>query len=228
MIELRGVGRSFGSRRVLDGIDLDVPAGQRVALRGRSGSGKTTLLNLIGGLDAGYTGEVRVDGRELRELGERGRARYRAETVAFVFQRANLIGPLSLLDNVMLPQLFSKARRTGRDSRARALEALDAVGLTPLAAAPAGQLSGGEAQRAALARALFAEPRILLCDEPTGSLDEESARPVAEILARLGSDRGLTVIVATHDRLISEGVQRRLLLRDGRLFEGEGEGGLPA
>jgi putative ABC transport system ATP-binding protein len=228
MIELRAVTRRFGPRGVLAGIDLTVPAGQRVALRGRSGSGKTTLLNIIGGLDAGYGGEVRVDGGELRALGERGRAGYRAGTVAFVFQRANLIGRLSVLDNVMLPQLFQRGDRriTPPLARARAREALDAVGLATLAASEARALSGGEAQRAALARALFAEPAILLCDEPTGSLDEESAATVAEILANLGRERGLTVIVATHDRLISRAADRQLVLRDGQLGEADDGAGV--
>ncbi len=221
MIELRALRRSFGGRPVLAGIDLTVPDGQRVAVRGRSGSGKTTLLNIIGGLDAGYAGEVQVDGRALRALGEGGRSRYRAETVGFVFQRANLIGRLSLLENVLLPQLFGD--RTRRGARGRALEALDAVGLVGLAASEARKLSGGEAQRAALARALFAEPRILLCDEPTGSLDEESARPVAEILTRLGRERGVTLIVATHDPLLSASAERSLLLANGHLSESPGE-----
>jgi len=223
MIELRSVGRRFGSRSVLEGIDLTVAEGQRVALRGRSGSGKTTLLNIIGGLDAGYSGELRVGGQELRQLGERGRARYRAGTVAFVFQRANLIGRLSLLDNVLLPDLFrSGAGRRAGSVRGRALAALDAVGLAPLARVEARQLSGGEAQRAALARALFAEPRILLCDEPTGSLDEESARSVAEILAGLRRERELTVIVATHDPLLFESADLQVLLAGGRLSEAAG------
>jgi putative ABC transport system ATP-binding protein len=221
MIELRGVGRRFGERAVLAGIELTVKEGERVALRGRSGSGKTTLLNIIGGLDAGYTGEMRIGAQELRQLGERGRARYRASTVAFVFQRANLIGRLSLLDNVLLPALF-RERDGGGSPTARAREALETVGLSSLANAQGRQLSGGEAQRAALARALFAQPRILLCDEPTGSLDEESAGPVAEILVRLGRERGLTVIVATHDPLLFESADRQLLLRGGRLSPGEG------
>jgi putative ABC transport system ATP-binding protein len=170
MIELRAVERRFGPRRVLEAIDLTVPRGQRVALRGRSGSGKTTLLNIIGGLDGGYSGEVRIGGSELRRLGERGRARYRAGTVAFVFQRANLIGRLTLLENVLLPRLFG--HRTERAARGRALEALDAVGLASLAGSEARLLSGGEAQRAALARAIYAEPAHHLSDEPTGSQDE--------------------------------------------------------
>jgi putative ABC transport system ATP-binding protein len=211
------VERCFGLRQVLEGIDLKVPEGQRVALRGHSGSGKTTLLNIIGGLDAGYTGEVQVGARELRALGERGRARYRAGTVAFVFQRANLIGRLSLLENVLLPQLF--APLDSASARGRAMDALERVGLAPLAAAQARTLSGGEAQRAALARALFAEPKILLCDEPTGSLDEESAQLVAEILAGLGREPGLTLIVATHDRAVSQAAERQLLLRNGRIHE---------
>jgi putative ABC transport system ATP-binding protein len=175
------------------------------------------LLNIIGGLDAGYGGEVQVDGRELRALGERGRARYRAGTVAFVFQRANLIGRLSLLENVLLPQLFTP--RDSASARGRAMETLERVGLAPLAAVQARTLSGGEAQRAALARALYAEPTILLCDEPTGSLDEESAQLVAEILAGLGRERSLTLIVATHDRAVSQAAERQLLLRNGRIHE---------
>jgi putative ABC transport system ATP-binding protein len=223
MIELRSVGRRFGPRTVLEGIDLLVGEGQRVALRGKSGSGKTTLLNIIGGLDAGYTGELRIGGQHLRDLGERETARYRANTVAFVFQRANLIGRMDLLDNVLLAGLFQtrSGRRTASE-RGRAFEAIDAVGLSPLARVEARLLSGGEAQRAALARALFAEPRILLCDEPTANLDEESAGPVVEILTDLGRQRGLTVVIATHDQILSDSADRQLLLREGHLSEENG------
>jgi putative ABC transport system ATP-binding protein len=220
MIELRSVGRRFGSRTVLEGIDLSVDEGQQVALRGKSGSGKTTLLNVIGGLDSAYTGELRIGGQHLRDLGERAVARYRANTVAFVFQRANLIGRMSVLDNVLLGGLFKdRSERGPAGNRGRALEAIDSVGLRPFAGVEARLLSGGEAQRAALARALFSEARILLCDEPTANLDDESAAPVVEILNALGRERGLTVIIATHDRSLSETADRRLVLRAGRLSE---------
>jgi putative ABC transport system ATP-binding protein len=197
-----------------------------VIIRGRSGSGKTTLLNIIGGLDGGYAGEVRVDGQDLQALRERGRARYRADRVGFVFQRANLIGRLSLLDNVLLPSLFqhrgqAKALK-GSGAHHRALEVLERVGLATVARQAARLLSGGEAQRAALARALFAEPKILLCDEPTGSLDEESARTIAALIDELVRERGLAVVIATHDALLSAKGDRQLELRDGSLRDPTG------
>jgi putative ABC transport system ATP-binding protein len=222
VIALHGVARSFGSRAVLTHVDLHVEAGERVIVRGRSGSGKTTLLNIIGGLDAGYTGELRVDDRDLRALRERARARYRAETVAFVFQRANLIGSLSLLDNVLLPTLFQRHTGTESDARGRALGLLERVGLASVARQEARVLSGGEAQRAALARALFAAPKILLCDEPTGSLDEESARAVAALIDELVRERDLTAVIATHDDLLSAKGDRQLELREGSLRETTG------
>jgi putative ABC transport system ATP-binding protein len=216
------VSRRFGSRVVLERIDLSVAAGERVIIRGRSGSGKTTLLNVIGGLDGGYDGELRVDGQDLHALHERARGRYRADRVAFVFQRANLIGRLSLLHNVLLPSLFQHRRRNGSADRRRALEVLERVGLASFARQEARLLSGGEAQRAALARAIFAEPKILLCDEPTGSLDEESARSVAALIDELMRDHGLTVVIATHDSLLSAKGDRQLELRDGSLREPTG------
>ncbi len=200
--------------RVLDGVDLSIARGELVALTGRSGAGKTTLLAILGGLDPRYEGGVRIDGMDLAALGERGRSRFRAAHVGFVFQAHNLLPRLTALENVRLPGLFTRAPQP---PPARARAALAEVGLEALASAPVEHLSGGESQRVAIARALFLEPHLLLCDEPTGSLDEETAASIAALFLRLRRERQITVVVASHDPELWSGATQCLHLERGKV-----------
>jgi len=193
---------------------LEVSLGEFVALTGKSGSGKTTLLTILGGLDSCYEGEVQVGGEVLAKLSSRALAKFRAETVASVFQSFHLIPGWSAEENVALPALFSKTSRRG--VRPRALQMLEAVGLHDKAKSTPAQLSGGERQRIAIARALFAGARLLLCDEPTGNLDTQTTQGMVDLLSRLNAE-GLTLVVATHEPLLLSAASRHLTLAEGRL-----------
>lgn len=221
MIQLRSVSRAFNAQRpVLRGLDLDVAEGELVAVVGRSGAGKTTLLNVIGGLDAGYHGSVEVAGRCLAELDDRALSAFRNRSVGFVFQAYNLLDHLTVAENVVLPSLFARARVGAgghREARERALAALAAVGLADRCDDRPAVLSGGERQRVAIARALLQRAPLLLCDEPTGNLDEVTGADVAELLQEVRRARGVTVVVTTHDRVICRLADRVLELCDGLL-----------
>jgi len=220
VIRLREIRKSYrdGDRaiEVLRGVSLDVDEGELVAVMGASGSGKSTLLNVIGGLDRSYRGAAEILGRDLASLSERELARHRNEAVGFVFQSFNLLAPLDALHNVMLPSFFGP-RAAGKDARDRAAAALARVGLAGKEARLPSRLSGGERQRVALARALFAKPRILLADEPTGSLDADTAAQVLEVVRDLNTRERLTVILVTHDDRVAAMAGRALRLRDGML-----------
>lgn len=218
---MRSVSRSFPSgREVLSGLDLDVEAGQLVAVVGRSGVGKTTLLNVIGGLDTRYHGSVEVDGRRLADLGDRELSAFRGRTVGFVFQAYNLLEHLTVAENASLPSLFAHGHvgiGDRREARSRAHEVLEEVGLADRADDLPTALSGGERQRVALARALFHRPPLLLCDEPTGNLDEATAVRIAELLRSVHRGGGVTVVIATHDPALFQLADRMLELSGGSL-----------
>lgn len=218
MIRLRDLRKSYsdGDRvvDVLRGASLEVGEGELVAVMGASGAGKSTLLNVVGGLDRDYGGHAAVLGRDLASMTERELARYRNEQVGFVFQSFNLLAPLDSLHNVMLPSFF---RPASRDARARAAEALARVGLAGKEGRLPSRLSGGERQRVALARALFTRPRILLADEPTGSLDGDTADRVLEVVKDLNTRERLTVILVTHDERVAAIAGRTVRLQDGAL-----------
>ena len=205
-----------GVLRVLDGLDLDVAAGEHVAVVGRSGSGKSTLLSLLGGLERPQGGEVEVLGHDLGALSGDDLARFRSREVGFVFQHFGLLETLTAAENVELACMFGGAGP--RDRRARADELLEVVGLADRRRHRPPALSGGERQRVAIARALANRPRLVLADEPTGNLDDDAAALVASVLASLPPQHGTAVIVVTHDHALAAGADRRLVLREGRLL----------
>jgi putative ABC transport system ATP-binding protein len=202
---------------VLQGLNIEIPRGEFVALMGPSGSGKTTLLNLIGGLDTPTSGAITVAGQRLDALGSGALARWRAHHVGFVFQFYNLMPMLSAQRNVELPLLLTKLGAAQR--RANALAALTLVGIADRAKHKPNELSGGQAQRVAIARALVADPTILVCDEPTGDLDRKSADEVLELLRTLNRQHGKSIVMVTHDPKAAEFASRQLHMDKGALAE---------
>lgn len=197
----------------LQGLDLHVEPGELMAIIGNSGSGKSTLLNMLGGLDRPSAGNLVVDGKDLLKFTEKDIVKYKRETVGFVWQNnaRNLIPYLTALENVELPILLQ-----GRRRRQRALELLDAVGLSHRIRNKLNQLSGGEQQRVAIAIALANHPRLLLADEPTGSLDTKMANQILDLFRELNRSLGLTVVIVTHDPLLAKKVDRVVAIRDGK------------
>jgi putative ABC transport system ATP-binding protein len=213
---------------ILRGVDFDVPAGQYVAIMGPSGSGKSTLLGLLAGLDAPTTGSILLDGEEITGLGEDELARLRGRKIGFVFQSYHLIPTLTAEENILLPAELAGngAFRNGRDPAVRARELLEAVGLSDRGGHYPVQLSGGEQQRIALARAFMARPPILLADEPTGNLDSANGRHVLELLLALNRQERTTLLLVTHDQDLALNADRRIVLRDGRIVADEGQNGV--
>jgi putative ABC transport system ATP-binding protein len=201
----------------LRGVNLTVERGEFVALVGPSGSGKSTVLNLIGGLDRPTEGEIWVDGVELTAQDERGLTAHRRYRVGFVFQSFNLLPRLTALENVALPLMFSGVPERERLSQARGL--LEQVGLSDRLRHRPTQLSGGEQQRVAIARALVAVPALLLADEPTGNLDTATGGEIMILLKTLNAERGLTLLVVTHDPEVATFADQIVRLRDGRVTE---------
>jgi putative ABC transport system ATP-binding protein len=217
MVTVRDLVMQFpsaaGVLTVLDGVTLEVPRGQFLAITGPSGSGKSTLLGLLAGLDRPTAGSIHVDGVDLAALDEDGLARLRLGRIGYVFQAFHLIPTLTALENVAVPLELAEVR--GADARARAL--LEAVGLgTRIAHYPA-QLSGGEQQRVALARAMANGPPLVLADEPTGNLDSATGAGIVELLVQLHRRDDATLILVTHDPALATHAQRILELRDGRV-----------
>jgi putative ABC transport system ATP-binding protein len=214
---LTGVSKFFQrgptTVRALDGIDLEIAAGEFVALEGPSGSGKTTLLQLLGALDRPSSGDILFEGNDLVGLRDHDLANLRLRSFGFVFQQFNLIPTLTAVENVE-----AKLAPIGGD-RARALHMLDEVGLAARADHLPAHMSGGEQQRVAIARALSVEPRVVLADEPTGNLDTATGGEIIDLLANLAAEHGSTIIVATHDASLASRAPRRIGVRDGRLLE---------
>lgn len=201
--------------RPLDELDLQVPAGEFMALMGPSGSGKTTLLNLIAGIDRPTSGRLVIDGVNIAELSRNKLAAWRSHNVGYVFQLYNLVPVLTAFENVELPLLLHKLPRPER--RKRVHKALEDVGIADRSEHFPRQLSGGQEQRVAIARAIVTDPTILVADEPTGDLDKPSARAVMELLTRLNQDTGKTIVMVTHDPGTTDYASRTLHLDKGRL-----------
>lgn len=219
-LRLADVGKTYGSgpTRVvaLHDVDLEVAAGEFVVLLGPSGSGKTTLLNIIGGIEQPSDGEIEVDGQSIGRFDRKLRTQYRREHVGFVFQFFNLVPTLTALENVEL-----LAELTGPDARARSLAALERVGVGEVADRFPAQLSGGQQQRVAIARAIVKKPPLLLCDEPTGSLDLSTGRQVLAALSDLARNGSQTIVLVTHNSEIARMADRVLWLHSGAISKAE-------
>ncbi|MCC8191284.1 MAG: ABC transporter ATP-binding protein [Planctomycetes bacterium] len=206
-----------GRLSVLNGVHFTVSAGESVAIVGRSGSGKSTILNLAGLLDRADAGEIRIGGVATSGLSEGRRTALRGRAIGFVFQNYHMLADFSILENVMLGAAVGRGGGFGRANRARAEEWLDRVGLAERRRHRPGQLSGGEQQRAAIARALMPEPQLLLCDEPTGNLDAATGEEVARWLWRVSGDAGMALVIVTHETALARRAGRVLRLENGVL-----------
>jgi lipoprotein-releasing system ATP-binding protein len=209
------VGGDGGELVILAGVEIEVRAGEAVAIVGASGAGKSTLLHLLGGLDRPTGGSVLLAGRDLATLGERALAAVRNETIGFVFQFHHLLREFTALENVMMPMLIGGAGRAEATQRAAAL--LESVGLARRATHKPGQLSGGEQQRVAVARALANRPLVLLADEPSGNLDLHTSEQLHDLFFRIRAEHGVAMVVATHNRELADRADRVLQLHDGQL-----------
>jgi lipoprotein-releasing system ATP-binding protein len=221
LIRAEGVSKSFQDAGrevvVLSGLDLEVAAGEEIAIVGQSGVGKSTLLHVLGSLEAPTAGKVYFEDQDLFALDDRRMAEFRNHKLGFVFQFHYLLGDFTALENVMMPVLI--ARLPDKEANRRAAEVLDLVGLgNKLHRRPA-ELSGGEQQRVAVARAVVMRPRLVLADEPTGNLDPHTADEVHDLFHQLNRTLGLTLVVATHNERLSSSMGRTLRLREGRLFD---------
>jgi len=219
MIEIVGVGKSFqqGASRieVLHDIDLHIAARERIAIVGASGAGKTTLMHILGGLDHPTAGTVRFDGDDIFSLKGKALDAFRNRSIGFVFQFHQLLPEFTALENVMMPALVSRLSQS--EAMERAKELLEAVGLGHRLRHKPGELSGGEQQRTAIARALVMHPRLLLADEPTGNLDSGTSAEIFQLLDRLHRERGLTMVVVTHSEALAGRLDRVVTIVDGRL-----------
>ena len=221
LVKIRDVHKHFtrGSERidVLQGVNVDIPRGDFLALMGPSGSGKTTLLNLIGGLDRPTSGAIDVEGQRLNDLGGGALSRWRSRNIGFVFQLYNLLPVLTAERNVELPLLLTNLSKSERRNRVGI--ALKVVGLSDRSRHYPRQLSGGQEQRVGIARAIVTDPTLLLCDEPTGDLDRKSGNEILDLLQALNRDHGKTIVMVTHDPHAAERARRTLHLDKGALLE---------
>ncbi|MGI8743950.1 MAG: ABC transporter ATP-binding protein [Bryobacteraceae bacterium] len=222
MIRVSGLTKSIATAThrvdILKGIDFDIPAGQFAAIMGPSGSGKSTLLGLLAGLDSPTTGQILLDGEDITGLDEDRLAVLRGRKIGFVFQSYHLIPTLTAEENVLLP---FELTGNGTNGSRRAAELLESVGLLDRRDHYPVQLSGGEQQRIAIARAFMVSPPILLADEPTGNLDSQNGRHILDLLMSLNKREGTTLVLVTHDQTLAAHADRRILLNDGSVFSDE-------
>jgi putative ABC transport system ATP-binding protein len=225
LITVSNLRKRFGDTEVLRGIDLTVARGEMVALTGRSGSGKSTLLHIIGGLDyrqggQSYEGKVELMGRDIGQLKDAELSALRNRHIGFVFQAFHLLSHLSCLDNVLLPNAFAQVPLAQADAESRAMQALDRVGLGDKRRSRPSELSGGQKQRVAIARALLFRPTLLLCDEPTGNLDDYTGQQIIDLFQELHRD-GLTMVLVTHEPRVAQATTRLVRLQSGRIVDKE-------
>ncbi len=228
MLTLRDVRKTYTRGRTsveaLRGVDLEVPKGQFLSIMGPSGSGKSTLLNLLGALDRPTGGSIEIGGEAIHALDDDGLTRFRRDKIGFVFQFFNLLPTMSAAENVMLPALLAGKPRDAVE--ARALKLLEQVGLGARAHHRPDELSGGEMQRVAVARALSTEPRIVLADEPTGNLDSKAGAEILRLVRAVAAESGVTVVMVTHDARAAQVGDRLVRVQDGRIVADEvAEGG---
>lgn len=215
-VEARGLELAYGQTPALRGVDLEIGLGESVALMGPSGSGKSTLLHCTAGILVPDAGTLQVLGTDVASLGESARARFRLEHLGLIFQLGELVSELTLEENVMLPlQLLGRSRQ---EARTEAAEMLDRLGVAEVAGRRAGEVSGGQAQRGAVARALAPRPQLVLADEPTGSLDTVAADAVMAALVETSHDLGSTLLVVTHDHRVAAYLDRHVTITDGRVL----------
>ncbi|MDP1680169.1 MAG: ABC transporter ATP-binding protein [Burkholderiales bacterium] len=223
LIQLDRISKQYPSAadqpvpQVLDGITLNIEQGEFVAIMGPSGSGKSTLMNLIGCLDTPSGGHYHLDGRDVTTLAPDELALVRNQTIGFVFQGFNLLKRISALDNVGLPLLYSNIHKSERRTRAQAM--LELTGLGRYVHSLPNRMSGGQQQRVAIARALINQPRLILADEPTGNLDTHTSREIMDIFAKLNREKGITIVLVTHENDIAHYAKRLIRIVDGQVVE---------
>lgn len=215
MIEVKDIWKSFGELEVLKGVHLEVKKGEIVAIIGKSGAGKTTLLQIIGTLDRPTKGEVLIDGTNVFTLGEKELAAFRNRHIGFIFQFHQLLPEFTALENVCIPAMIAREKES--DYKPRAEQLLRDLGLGERMNHKPNELSGGEKQRVAAARALMMQPSIILADEPTGSLDEKNKEELSELLIHLRQEYGQTILLVTHDKELASIADRIIEIKDGRI-----------
>jgi putative ABC transport system ATP-binding protein len=219
-IQVEGIKKSYGALQVLRGVDLAIPAGQFAAIIGKSGSGKSTLLGIMSGLEVADEGRVLIWGKHLAGLSDADMADLRRQSIGIVFQGFNLIPSLSALENVLLPTFFDH-RTSAAGRRQRGIDLLAQVGLSERMHHRPSALSGGEQQRVAIARALVNRPSILLADEPTGNLDQDTGAAILDLLLELGRAHGTTLLMVTHDRDVAGRADTIIEMKDGTIGNGQ-------
>lgn len=217
MIKLRNITKSFGALQVLKGIDIDIEKGEIVSIVGPSGAGKTTLLQIMGTLDKADTGSIEIDGVDVGRLSQSKLSRFRNQEIGFVFQFHQLLPEFTALENVMIPGFIGGMGR--KEARARAEELLAFMGLSERAGHKPNELSGGEKQRVAVARALMNEPAVVMADEPSGSLDSQNKAELHQLFFDLRERFGQTFVIVTHDEELARLTDRTIHMRDGRVEE---------
>jgi lipoprotein-releasing system ATP-binding protein len=224
LLKIEGLSKSYfnesGSKQrlILDQLDLQITRGERIAVVGPSGSGKTTLLNIIGTLDQSDSGKIFFDGDEITSFNERELAKFRSTKIGFIFQLHHLLPQLSLAENILLPTLADKSLQ-GKETIDRAKRLINRLGLSAVAQQKPAELSGGECQRTAVARALINQPELILADEPTGALDHESAFNLVNLLLELNKEEGLSLIVVTHSMEVARKMDTIYSLEEGKLVQ---------
>ncbi len=215
MIEVKNIHKSFGDLEVLKGVNLTVQKGEIVAIVGKSGAGKTTLLQIIGTLDQPTQGEVLINGERLMTKGEKELAAFRNKHIGFIFQFHQLLPEFTALENVCIPAMIAREKES--EYKARAVQLLTELGLKDRMNHKPNELSGGEKQRVAAARALMMKPDIILADEPTGSLDEKNKKELSDLLLKLRKEYGQTILLVTHDKELASIADRVIEIVDGRI-----------